>query len=137
VFELTGNQHRSHAFNAHILPRCQGLIRAIGYRMAYEAAACSETVTPEVLALLESICVMDDSSWYCENAALRRSELLERQVRSYEAALPQLDAMVEHSGAEAWVTTPSVSEEKMLGFLETLTGWSGALEGEMSTSSKL
>lgn len=133
--DLAGGDHRSSAFNTYILPRSQPLIRAIGCRMAYDAAVAAaaaagleiESLQHQVVALFESTVAMDDLSWYVENEGVRRANASQRDACKAQALLPRLDAMLDASGAEPWVVAPMVSEESchdwILGLpAETATG---------------
>ncbi|KAI1486748.1 hypothetical protein F5X96DRAFT_215689 [Biscogniauxia mediterranea] len=129
--------HRGAAFNAHLLPRCHALVAATAHRMAYEAVACPlslspplsplsspttgrrtetkekvmEVVPPELLRLFESTCVLADAGWYVEAEGARRADLLARQARDAEAALPLLDGLLRDTGAADWTTTAVIAEE--------------------------
>lgn len=123
--DLAGGDHRSRAFNTYMLPRAQPLVRAIGCRMAYDAAVAAEqAVGPgdehqhqqnqnqnrQVLALFESTVAMDDLSWYVEHEGARRADASRRDAHAAEVLLPELEALLAASGAEPWVTAPMVSE---------------------------
>lgn len=120
--DLAGGDHRSRAFNTYMLPRAQPLVRATGCRMAYDAAVAQAVGKEEdseesrqqhrqVLALFESTVAMDDLSWYVEHEGARRADAGRRDAYEAEVLLPQLDALLEASGAAPWVTAPMVSEE--------------------------
>lgn len=120
--DLAGGDHRSRAFNTYMLPRAQPLVRATGCRMVYDAAVAQavgkedsedsqQQQHRQVLALFESTVVMDDLSWYVENEGARRADAGQRDAYAAEVLLPQLDALLEASGAAPWVTAPMVSEE--------------------------
>ena len=88
--------------------------------MAYEAAAASASIAPEVLALFESICLRWDMAWFVENLQMTRAELLERDGKAADGVLPMLGQLMEDSGAQPWVTAPIVSEEKVVEFISGL-----------------
>ncbi|OTA93966.1 hypothetical protein M434DRAFT_11192 [Hypoxylon sp. CO27-5] len=120
VASLNQSYHRGKAFNAHILPRCRALVEATGHRMAYEAAASRGKVSQGLLNLFESICVMSDLSWYCENGGGSRKEIFARDVEAAEAVLPQLPALLDETKAAAWTTAPIVDETSWDKFVERL-----------------
>ncbi|KAI0594849.1 hypothetical protein F4775DRAFT_595859 [Biscogniauxia sp. FL1348] len=108
--------HRGPAFNAHLLPRCHALVAATAHRMAYEAVASpistnAVRVAPELLRLFESTCVLGDAAWYVEFEGARRADLLARQARDAEAALPLLPQLLRETGAAEWTTTAIIAEE--------------------------
>ncbi|KAI2603754.1 putative acyl-CoA oxidase [Hypoxylon sp. NC1633] len=122
IASLPRSNHRGHEFNAHILPRCRALIEATGHRMAYEAAFTSGIVSPEVLRLFESICVMYDLSWYCdrEGGNLSKKDILKSNVEAVEAVLPQLRTLLDETKAASWADAPIVKEATWDGFVQRL-----------------
>ncbi|KAF4589851.1 Acyl-CoA dehydrogenase/oxidase [Ophiocordyceps camponoti-floridani] len=104
-----GETHRSETFNVRILPRARSLIQAIGDRMSYEAAVLSDAVSPAMLDLYETTCVLRDMSWYVENLGLSRAELQARHASAVERLLPRLNEMLEATGADVWATAPMLS----------------------------
>ena len=123
ISSLPGD-HRSDHFNSHILPHSRGLVEAIGHRMAFEAAV-SASVDPELLALFEINCVMNDMSWYVENMGMTRAKLFEKEARATSALLPRLKQLVESLGAKQYVTAPIVSQEQWEMFVHTLPAFRG------------
>jgi acyl-CoA oxidase len=120
MLSLDQNSHRDQAFNAHILPRCRALIEASGHRMAYEAAAACDSITPEALALFESGCVMSDLSWYCEYDGASRKELFARDVDAAKAVFPQLKSLLDQTKAAPWASTPLLDGEDWDSFVQRL-----------------
>lgn len=112
---------RTEDFNKLILPHCRTLVEATGYRMAYEAASDSKDITQEVLALFEMQCIMADSSWYCEHGYFTRIELFESEARAFDAALPQLETLLDGCQAATWVAAPVVSESSWDDFMKHLS----------------
>lgn len=113
--------HRNAEFNNAILPRCQPLIEAMGQRMAYEAAV-EAGVKPDLLALYEAGVVLQDSSWYVQHAGLTREAQFENESRALDACLPQLDQMLDDTGAKEYADSPLLSQEgwdKFIASLET------------------
>ena len=102
--------HRSPEFDRHLLPRCGQLIEAVGQRMAYEAAK-SSGLDPAIFEFFEISCIMSDSSWYIENAGLKRSELVDRQTSALQKVLPFLPQLLDEPCVGAYVTVPIVDEK--------------------------
>ncbi|KAI1140098.1 putative acyl-CoA oxidase [Hypoxylon sp. FL0543] len=117
---LKSGDHRDQPFNAHILPRCRALVEATGHRMAYEAAASGGKVSQGLLNLFESVCVMSDLSWYCENTRMRRKDLVARDVEAAEAVLPQLPTLLRETKADVWTTAPIVDDKSWEEFVDRL-----------------
>ncbi|KAI1418323.1 putative acyl-CoA oxidase [Hypoxylon sp. FL1857] len=120
VESLGPGNHRDQPFNAYILPRCRVLVESTGHRMAYEAAVSGGKVTQGLLSLFESICVMSDLSWYCENGAGSRKDFFAREVEAVEAVLPQLPTLLDETKAASWTTVPIVNEKLWDDFVESL-----------------
>ncbi|KAI1503307.1 hypothetical protein F5X99DRAFT_375626 [Biscogniauxia marginata] len=125
--------HRGSAFNAHILPRCHALVEATGHRMAYEAASTSDKVSPEILNLFESTCVMSDMSWYCEAGGATRTELFAGHAQAVEAVLPQMESLLSQTDAADWTTALIVDEEKWDNFVKSLPVFSNDHELDMGS----
>lgn len=109
--------HRDEGFNAHILPRCRGLICATGQRMAYEAAKASPNMRPELLRLYETACVLDDPSWYVEHGGMSRAEVFQQSAEATQAALPLLEDLFQESGAAPWATAPILDDARWAEFV--------------------
>ncbi|KAH8898182.1 acyl-CoA dehydrogenase NM domain-like protein [Thozetella sp. PMI_491] len=127
--QVAGTQARSTAFNHHILPRCRALVVATGQRMAYEAAKASNDISPEVLALYQSTCVMAEPGYYCENGE-RMSDLFARHVHAVEAALPQLPSLLEAGDARSWVAAPISDRSRWEEFVNGLPAFRNDSQSE-------
>jgi acyl-CoA oxidase len=109
IIKCLKGDHRGDDFNRQILPLCQPLIEAVGHRFAYEAAL-KAYVDPKILALYEIGVIRKDASWYVEHASLSRF----RQMQMEDAALsamPELNTMLNDTGAEPYCTAPIVSKK--------------------------
>ncbi|PFH57598.1 hypothetical protein XA68_14805 [Ophiocordyceps unilateralis] len=126
-----GGTHRSDVFNARILPRARNLIQAIGDRMSYEAAVLSEKISPAMLELYETTCVLGDISWYVENLGCSRAALHSRHAAAVESLLPSLDEMLEATGAGAWATAPMLSAEEWKKWADGLTVFKAPKEEQL------
>ncbi|OAA50651.1 Acyl-CoA dehydrogenase/oxidase [Metarhizium rileyi] len=132
----TDGSNRSEQFNAMLLPRCRKLVRAIGHRMAYEAAVDSPKVTAEMLRLYEATCMLDDAAWYVENTKFTSSKLDEHHAKAVRALLPSLGKLLDESGAAPWITSPVLDEERWVHFVKKLPEYtSGGYSGNRTATS--
>lgn len=79
-----GGQHRSDAFNRLILPRCKGLVEAIGQRLFYEAAKEAD-LEQAVLDVYQAGIVKHSPGWFAIHAGMDASA----QAALEDAAIPQ------------------------------------------------
>lgn len=125
--------HRGEEFNARLLPLSLPLVRAIGQRMAYEAAKDAivhgndhgPSMTPQVLALYELTCIMEDQSWYVENGIMSRRALLDRDVDAMNSMLPLLEGMINDPAVDAFVRAPMVGQDGLATFFSRLPLFQG------------
>ncbi|KAF2647194.1 hypothetical protein K491DRAFT_741882 [Lophiostoma macrostomum CBS 122681] len=125
--------HRGKEFNSRILPLALSLVQATGHRMAYEAAKHVMAhgndqglgMTPQVLALYESTCMMEDQSWYVENGIMSRQELLHRNVDATNTLLPLLEGMIKDPAVDAFVSAPMVDQDRLACFFSSLISFQG------------
>ncbi|KAI1741688.1 hypothetical protein F4680DRAFT_57976 [Xylaria scruposa] len=125
--------HRGKEYNARLLPLSLPLVRATGQRMAYEAAKDAMvhgndhglSVTPQVLALYESTCMMEDQSWYVENGIMSRQALLNRDADAMNSMLPLLEGMINDPAVDAFVNAPMVDQDRLAAFFSTLPSFQG------------
>ncbi|KAG8420720.1 hypothetical protein J3458_002653 [Metarhizium acridum] len=108
----TSPSERNVLFNKRIAPLCQSFVLAIGQRMAFEAARQSTRVSSNVIDAFEKMCIAEDAAWYMEHLGLTRKHILGMEVDAYEALLPNLDGMLEKTGAKPFVTSPLVSDNE-------------------------
>ncbi|EAT82554.2 hypothetical protein SNOG_10219 [Parastagonospora nodorum SN15] len=133
IFASLKGGHRGPEFNARILPLSLPLVQATGHRMAYEAAkdallhgsAHGLAVTPEVLNLYESTCMMEDQSWYVENGVMSRQELLDRNVDAVSSMLPLLGDMINDREVDALINAPMVEKDRLSAFFSSLSSYHG------------
>lgn len=129
--------NRGKEFNARLLPLSLSLVQATGHRMAYEAAKGAIVhgnddgfaMTPQVLALYESTCLMEDQSWYVENGIMSRQTLLNRNVDAMISVLPLLDNMIHDSAVDAFISAPMVEQSRLAAFLSSLPSFHGPESG--------
>ena len=65
--------HRSDSFNRLILPKCEVIVRAIGHRMAYDAAM-DAGLSPTIIELYAASAIKLDSAWYVEHGVSRAEQ---------------------------------------------------------------
>jgi len=119
-----GAGHRSEAFNRLVLPLCQPLIEAIGHRMAYEAAVRAQ-VSQEIIDLYVANAVKYDASWYIEHAAYTRHRIAEMEDAAAEKMLPQLNRLLDETGAEPYCHAPIATDATWKAFVDQLPHYGG------------
>ncbi|KAJ7183713.1 hypothetical protein C8R46DRAFT_939809, partial [Mycena filopes] len=92
-------------FNRFILPRCEDVVRAIGHRMAYDAAVEAK-LDPRITGLYEAAAVKLDSAWYISGASVSLADQRAMEDDALEAALPCLDQWLADTGVEDYVQVP-------------------------------
>ncbi|KAJ6003490.1 acyl-CoA oxidase [Penicillium sp. IBT 35674x] len=122
--KLFGNKHRSEAFNRSILPLALPLVRAIGYRMAMEAAV-EVGIDPKLRALYQAGIISECSAWFSEQGGLTRQEQRKMECQAADAVLPELERLVEETGVEPYCTAPMASERLWNNYVEELETFSG------------
>jgi acyl-CoA oxidase len=116
--------HRSDHFAQHVTPRARDLIQAIGHRFAYDSALKSNLVSPELLEVWESDCMLEDAAWYVEHDGMSSESLHQRRALAIEKVRPQLPSIIDNFGMEEFFgETPLVSEEGWDGFVRALPGF--------------
>lgn len=118
------SHHRSDEVNRMILPQCQTMIEAVGHRMAYDAAVASG-VKPNLIELYVASCMKLDASWYIENAGFTCRTLADMEAKAVDAILPDVGKLIDHMGAEPWVTSKIISNQRWNNFLDTCDVFEG------------
>ncbi|KAF4770683.1 hypothetical protein HAV15_013028 [Penicillium sp. str.  len=116
--------HRGEDYNRLILPRSQGFVEAIGYRIAYEAAI-EAGVHPDLVGLFEIWVMIQDLSWFVQHGGVNREQIFQMEAERISAVLPRLNALLDATGAEPYCTAPIISQsswEHFVDHLETKTG---------------
>ncbi|KAF7356178.1 hypothetical protein MVEN_00949100 [Mycena venus] len=111
--------HRSADFNNLVLPKSEQIVRAIGHRMAYDAAV-DAGLDPRITSLYLATAVKLDSAWYSENADLPRHLQDAQENEAICAALPCLDEWLVKTGVERHSQVPILSESNWATFVEGL-----------------
>ncbi|KAK7024974.1 acyl-CoA dehydrogenase NM domain-like protein [Favolaschia claudopus] len=111
--------HRSADFNNLVLPKSEVIVRAIGHRMAYDAAIdanLDKTITDLYLASTVTL----DAAWYAEHADCGSAKQDKALNEAVSAALPCLDDWLERTGAEAYSQVPILSDANWKHFTDGL-----------------
>ncbi|KAJ7863766.1 hypothetical protein B0H14DRAFT_3107587 [Mycena olivaceomarginata] len=119
--------HRSADFNNLVLPKSEHIVRAIGHRMAYDAAV-DAGLDPKITELYLATAVKFDSAWYSENVELPRHVQDARENEAICAALPCLDEWLVRTGVECYSQVPILSENNWASFVEGLEEFGSDLE---------
>ncbi|KAF9883768.1 hypothetical protein FE257_002834 [Aspergillus nanangensis] len=116
--------HRDDTFNTDVLPRCQALVEAIGYRMAYEAAQKAQ-VPPDLQNSFEARVVLQNSGWFTENIGLDMQAMLDMELRAMDSILPRLEQLLDSTDAEQYCTAPILSDQSWVRFISSLKTYRG------------
>ncbi len=111
--------HRSDEFNRFILPKCDSIVRAIGHRMAYDAAVdagLDSTITDLYLVTAVKL----DSAWYVEKEKHSCAVQDATEDEAIVAALPRLDDWLDQTGVEAYCQVPILSQSNWDTFVNGL-----------------
>ncbi|KIK53952.1 hypothetical protein GYMLUDRAFT_178284 [Collybiopsis luxurians FD-317 M1] len=114
-----GGHHRSEYFNRFVLPHCARTVRAIGHRMAYDAAV-DNSVDERATALYLAAAMKQDSAWYVLGADMTVSDQETMLDNAIEAALPLLDQWLDETGIEPYAQVPILSPQHWQSFIDDL-----------------
>ena len=116
---LSVSGHRNPETEAALLPQCQGLIEAIGHRMAYDAAV-EEGLDQHLINTYVSHVISVDPSWYSEEAGIPRALQKKMEIESATASFKHLESLLERLDADCYVTAPMVSDERWYAYERSL-----------------
>ena len=116
MFQMS--HHRSDEFNRLILPKCEPIIRAIGHRLAYEAAVEAK-LDSHIINLFVATTVKESSAWFVEHGRSRKDQDQEED-EAILAALPCLSRWLDDLDLESYVKVPISTQESWNGFVEGL-----------------
>ncbi|CCM05800.1 uncharacterized protein FIBRA_08034 [Fibroporia radiculosa] len=102
--------HRTNEYDRTVLPECLDLVRAIGHRMAYDAAI-EAGVDQDLVELYVASCLKEDPAWYVENAKLSRREQKEMEGRAIDAVFPRLHELLALMDVDPYISAPIVSDD--------------------------
>ncbi|KAJ7479856.1 acyl-CoA dehydrogenase NM domain-like protein [Mycena latifolia] len=111
-----GGQHRSDAFNRLMLPRCKGLVEAIGQRFFYEAAK-EAGLEQAVLDLYEANIVKHSPTWFAAHLGMDGSVQAAHEDAAITAALPHLERWLQWSGGKDYALAPIMTQSRWDAFL--------------------
>lgn len=111
VLSARFKHHRDPGFQAYVLPLCQPLIEAIGYRMAFDAAV-EDGVDKAILDMFVASIIKEDCAWFSEVGGISRSEQMDLERNAMQALLPRLDDLLSALNIEQYCTAPIISDEK-------------------------
>ncbi|KAJ7312390.1 hypothetical protein DFH08DRAFT_791370 [Mycena albidolilacea] len=111
--------HRSADFNNLVLPKSELIVRAIGHRMAYDAAL-DANLDKSVTDLYLASAVALDSAWYAEHAGFGGAQQDAAMNKAVTAALPFLDEWLVRTGAEPYSQVPILSDANWKQFTDGL-----------------
>ncbi|KAJ7102696.1 hypothetical protein C8R44DRAFT_808395 [Mycena epipterygia] len=115
VIANSNGGHRSAKFASHVIPHCEEIVRAIGYRMAYDAAVAAN-VPRSLIDIFVCNVVKGDLAWYIQNKLLSSDELENMEDSAIQRSLPHVEKWVADMKVESYVTAPIVSNAAWNGF---------------------
>lgn len=116
---LSASGHRDPEAEAILLPQCQGLIEAIGHRMAYDAAA-EEGLDQYLIDSYVSHAISVDPSWFSEEAGIPRALQKRMELESATASFGHLESLLDRLDVDSYVTAPMVSDERWSAYERSL-----------------
>lgn len=108
---LPESGHRNPETEVILLPQCQGLIEAIGHRMAYDAAV-EEGLDQYLIDSYVSHAISADPSWYSEEGGIPRALQKKMELEAATASFQHLESLLERLDVDSYVTAPMVSDER-------------------------
>lgn len=124
TFAKLSGDHRSEKFNRRLLTSSVSLVEAIGHRMAYEAAVVAG-IDPLILRLYEVGAVLRDMAWYSENGLTDKQNTLNLEEETLTSLFPNLEQLLEHSGAKPYAFAAITSDVSWEKFVATLPVYRG------------
>jgi hypothetical protein len=124
-----GGQHRSDAFNRLMLPRCKGLIEAIGQRFFYEAAK-DAGLEQVILEIYEAGIVKHNPVWFALHAGMDAPAQAAHEEAAITAAMPHLERYLEWTGGKNYALAPIMTQTRWGAFVRRLPFYRGAEPGQ-------
>jgi hypothetical protein len=100
---------RGDDFDRLVLQRSQEFVEAIGHRIAYEAAI-EAGVHSDLVALYEIWAILQDQGWFVQHTSLTGERMFQVEAERLSAVLPQLETLLDATGAEPYCSTPIASQ---------------------------
>lgn len=126
VLSARFQHHRDPGFQAFVLPLCQPLIEAIGYRIAYDAAV-EDGVDGTILDMFVASIVKEDRAWFSEVGGISRAKQMDLERTAMQALLPRLDDLLSELNVEAYCTAPIISDKKWNKYVQGLPTFTSPL----------
>jgi hypothetical protein len=120
-----GGQHRSDAFNRLMLPRCKGLIEAVGQRFFYEAAK-DAGLEQAILDMYEAGIVKHSPVWFAVHAGMDAPAQAAHEDTAITAAMPHLERYLEWTGAKNYALAPIMTQTRWDAFVRRFPFYRGA-----------
>ncbi|KAJ7747812.1 acyl-CoA dehydrogenase/oxidase [Mycena metata] len=114
--------HRSAAYNTLVLPKSELMVRAIGHRIAYDAAVDAK-LDPRITELYLASAVKQDAGWYAEHVDFGGAKQDAAENAALLAALPCLDEWFLRTRAERYSQVPILSAANWKAFTHGLRGY--------------
>ncbi|TFK45974.1 acyl-CoA dehydrogenase NM domain-like protein [Heliocybe sulcata] len=121
---LEASGHRSRKNEAILLPQCQGLMEAIGHRLAIDSATEKGIDARIVKCYLASVMSLDEA-WYVEREGFSRSVLKAALLDAATSLYPDMDHLLSTLQADLYVTAPIVSDDRWRAYTEALPSFRG------------
>ena len=116
----SSTDHRGKTFDQYILPMCKSMIRAVGHRMAYDAAVDAH-LDPCLLDVYVASVVKLDPGWYVQYGNYNLEAQRAFESEAIEAAHPFLDKWLSRSRVKEYVQgVPIISPQNWDAFVADL-----------------
>ncbi|KAJ8501517.1 hypothetical protein ONZ45_g12118 [Pleurotus djamor] len=122
---FSASHHRAEESERLVLPRCQPLLEAIGFRIAYEAA-CKDQLNNDIINTFLSNCFQQDAAWYAESGGISLSAQRRLEHESVARLVSQLDELLKVLDVEEAAKAPIISDERWNRFMDGLISYDGA-----------
>ncbi|KAJ7866239.1 hypothetical protein B0H14DRAFT_3442509 [Mycena olivaceomarginata] len=124
-----GGQHRSDALNCLMLPRCKGLVEAIGQRFFYEAAK-DAGLEQAILDIYKAGIVKHSPVWFAVHAGMDVPAQAAHEDTTITAAMSNLEKYLEWMGAQDYALAPIMTQTRWDAFVRRLPFYCGADFGQ-------
>lgn len=125
VLSARFHHHRDPGFQAFVLPLCQPLIEAIGYRIAYDAAV-EDGIDEAILNMFVASIIREDRAWFSEVGGISRAKQMDLERNAMDALLPRLDDLLSSLDIDDYCTAPIISDEKWKKYVQGLPTFTSA-----------
>jgi len=113
------SSHRSSEYDRRILPHSLDLVKAIGHRMAYDAAVATDVDLP-LINLYVASCIKSDAAWYVEKLGISRLKQREMENQAVDAVYARLEQYLAKMDVEPYITAAIVSDESWTAYVNSL-----------------